>query len=123
MPTKKSHPLTVRPSLGDILLSSADIPDQDKPPVELNAASNLFVIDRLSQARVPKGSALSLVPLPGHSDALTSEYSGAVFGHVGGALEVIEVPKASPVTPKDSKPFIPKWSGVSFAPRSAAMPT
>lgn len=123
MATKNSPASTERPSLGDVLLTSADVPDRDQPPAELNAARNLFVIDRLSRAGAPKGSALSLAPLPGHSGALTSEYPGAVFGHAGASLQAIAVPKASRVTPKDSEPFLPKWSGVSFAPRAAAMPS
>ncbi len=79
MATKNSSASTERPSLGDMLLASADIPDRDKPPVELDAAHNLFVIDRIPQAGAPKGSSLSLVPLPHHSGTMTSEYPGAVF--------------------------------------------
>src|SRR6187399_3261989 len=110
MSAKKSSTSDKLPSLGDLLLASADIPDRDKPPVELNAARNLFVVDRLPHAGTKKGTDLSLSPLHGHSGALTTEYPGAVFGHVGESLQAIAVPKvASRVTPKDSEPFLPKW--------------
>lgn len=123
MATRKSSASTERPSLGEALLASADVSDRDNPPAELNAARNLFVIDRVPHPGTPKGSSLSLVPLPGQGGAMTSEYPGAVFGRVGGSLEAIPVPKASRATPKDSEPFRPKWSGVSYAPRAAGLPS
>jgi len=52
-----------------------------------------------------------------------SENPGVVFGHVGSSLEAIKVPKATTGTPKDSEPFRPKWSGISFAPRSTSKPS
>ena len=34
MATKNSPASTERPSLGDVLLTSADVPDRDQPPAE-----------------------------------------------------------------------------------------
>ena len=45
-----------------------------------------------------------------------------VGDELGGALEAVPLPKAVSATPKDSEPFRPRWSGVSFAPRAAGLP-
>jgi len=61
-PGKKISPASTEAlSLGDLLLASADVPDLDKPPVELDATRNLFVIDRLSRAGASKRSAISFL--------------------------------------------------------------
>jgi hypothetical protein len=110
MAGKKSVASTKRPTLGDVLLTNKDIPGLDKPPVDLNAPRNLFVIDRLLNVGSPKGGAqISLSSLPGHSSALISDQPGTIFGHAGMSLEFIDVPKASSETPKDSEPFGPEW--------------
>lgn len=116
---KRSTP-SARPALGDALLATQDIPDRDRPPGQLNAASNLFVIDRLPGAAAAKETALALAPLLGHRGLMTAAHAGAVFGHVGGRLDAVALPKAARATPADAEPFLPKWSGVAFAPRAAA---
>jgi V8-like Glu-specific endopeptidase len=113
-----------RPVLGDMLLSQADTPDRDDPPVQLDSPRNFFVIDHSRQAQARRGASTALVPLRGGGGgALTIDHPGAVFGHMGGALEAIPLPKAVSATPKDSEPFRPRWSGVSFAPRAAGLPS
>ena len=60
-----------RPALGDMLLSQADIPDRDDPPVQLDSPRNFFVIDHGRQAQARRGSSTALVPLRGGGGALT----------------------------------------------------
>ena len=91
-----------RPVLGDMLLSQADVPDRDDPPVQLDLPRNFFVIDHSRQAQVRRGASTALVPMRGGGGALTIDHPGAVFGHLGGALEAIPLPKAASGTPKDS---------------------
>src|SRR5688572_3099038 len=98
-----------RPVLGDMLLSQADTPDRDDPPVQLDPPRNFFVIDHGRQAQARRGSSTALVPLRGGGGALTIDHPGAVFGQLGGALEAVSLPKAVSATPKDSEPFRPRW--------------
>jgi hypothetical protein len=81
------------------------------------------VIDHSRQAQARRGASTALVPLRGAGGALTIDHPGAVFGQLGGALEAVPLPKAVSATPKDSEPFRPRWSGVSFAPRAAGLPS
>jgi V8-like Glu-specific endopeptidase len=108
------------PTLGDALLANTDVPDRDKPPAELNALRNFLVVDQLPGAAGAKASALTSLALQGHGYAQAISNPGAVLGHLGQSLEAAELPKASRATPKDSEPFLPKWSGVAFAPRTGA---
>ena len=89
-----------RPVLGDMLLSQADVPDRDDPPVQLDSPRNFFVIDHSRQAQVRRGASTALVPMRGGGGALTIDHPGAVFGHLGGALEAIPLPKAASGTPR-----------------------
>ena len=49
-----------RPIVGDMLLSQADVPDRDDPPVQLNSPRNFFVIDHSRQAQARRGSSTAL---------------------------------------------------------------
>jgi V8-like Glu-specific endopeptidase len=119
--TPGSNP-SVRPALGDALLAAPDIADRDAPPADLRAASNLFVVDRLLGTGREKGGALVLAPLHGHRGAMSVATADAAFGHVGGRLEAVALPKPLRETPPDSHPHLPKWSGVAYAPRAAPLP-
>ena len=46
-----------RPVLGDMLLSQADVPDRDDPPVQLDSPRNFFVIDHRGQAHARRAAA------------------------------------------------------------------
>lgn len=107
------------PTLGDVLLSSSDLPDRDKPPAELNAARNFLVIDQRLAQGGEKSAPASLSAIHGqrHAQALNSD--AAVFGLLGQSLERVAVPKKSTAVAKNAEPHLPKWSGVSFAPRAS----
>jgi V8-like Glu-specific endopeptidase len=120
MAEKKSNPNGRElPALGDVLLAQADLPDRGKPPAELNAARNFLVIDQRAALGSVKTSALSLQAIHGHHYAQAFSSESAVLGHLGQSLEQVAVPKKSVVVARNAEPYLPQWSGVSFAPRAS----
>lgn len=123
MATEKYSRRTKHPINGDRLMVQADVPDKDTPPKELNAAHNYLVMSSIAQSSlVVKSDNIELTHLECHSDVYAM-HSSFVLGHIPEKLVAIEVHKVIDSEPKDAEPYIPKWSGISYAPRAASVIT
>ena len=111
-----------RPIVGDMLLSQADVPDRDDPPVQLDLPRNFFVIDhsRRAQARreARRRSCRCAAAAVRSRSTIPAPCSGTWAG------------RSKPSTcrrpcryAEGLEPFRPRWSGVSFAPRAAGLPS
>jgi V8-like Glu-specific endopeptidase len=101
------------------VLSWIDVPDIGKPPATLNDNQNTMVLDLPGKVAKRSVTAQVLRRQSGDSNALILDAHDYVFGQLGRSLDAVPTPKATRGTPKDSEPYLPRWSGVSFAPRAA----
>ena len=131
MTVDKSDCNAERPLDGDRLMMQADTPDYDKPPAELNAAHNYLVMSTVSQSsfaykrddkRDGGREDMAMTRLEGYADVYAA-HSSAVLGHIPEKLVAVQVHKILDDESRDAEPFIPKWSGLSYAPRAASLAT
>lgn len=122
--TKDKHTCnTERPLDGDRLMAQADTPDRDTPPIELNATHNYFVMSTIAQAPFTnKREEVGLTRVEGYADVYAA-HASAVLGHIPEKLVAVEVHKMLDNNLKDAEPYIPQWSGISYAPRAASLIT
>lgn len=116
--SKFEHPLD-----GDMLMAKADTPDRDLPPAELNDTHNYFVMSNIAQSSFThKREDIAITRVEGYADVYSANGS-IVLGHIPEKLVAVEVHKMLDSEAKDAEPHIPKWSGISYAPRSASLVT